>query len=495
LQLFEYHNFGYCDHIAPSSTTNSAMASKSSQPPKPGPEPDTERNQYIPSFIANKPFYVPADTGADYLEHQRLQRVESDSLASSKWYDRGTKRGPAATKYRKGACENCGAMTHKAKDCLQRARKQGARWSGKDIVADEVVSEVRLGWDAKRDRWNGYDAGEYEKVVEGFNEMEKLRKKAAGEIEEGEGDGEGDRYEEETDMGRKQSTSTRNLRLREDTAKYLLNLDLESAKYDPKTRTMVDSGATADQAAALVAEEGFVKKSGDAAEFDRAQRYAWETQERDAGTKLHLQANPTAGEIVIKKEKKELNEQKAAHRKALLDKYGGQEHLSKAPLKDALVTESERFVEYDESGRIKGAPKVIPKSKYAEDVFIKNHTSVWGSWWANFEWGYACCHSTIKMSYCTGEEGKRALEDEQNRKKGIEMGDDEDTTAEQQPTESPRSPKGLPSLSSKQADTSKRKRAVEETRDGVTESDMDEFRRKRANATDPMAKMLGKVEI
>lgn len=30
--------------------------------------------------------------------------------------------------------------------------------------------------------------------------------------------------------------SVRNLRIREDTAKYLLNLDLESAYYDPKSR-------------------------------------------------------------------------------------------------------------------------------------------------------------------------------------------------------------------------------------------------------------------
>jgi len=35
------------------------------------------------------------------------------------------------------------------------------------------------------------------------------------------------------------STGTvRNLRIREDTAKYLLNLDLESAYYDPKSRSM-----------------------------------------------------------------------------------------------------------------------------------------------------------------------------------------------------------------------------------------------------------------
>ena len=34
------------------------------------------------------------------------------------------------------------------------------------------------------------------------------------------------------------SFMTRNLRIREDTAKYLLNLDVNSAHYDPKTRSM-----------------------------------------------------------------------------------------------------------------------------------------------------------------------------------------------------------------------------------------------------------------
>lgn len=34
------------------------------------------------------------------------------------------------------------------------------------------------------------------------------------------------------------SGSVRNLRIREDTAKYLLNLDPDSAYYDPKSRSM-----------------------------------------------------------------------------------------------------------------------------------------------------------------------------------------------------------------------------------------------------------------
>ena len=36
----------------------------------------------------------------------------------------------------------------------------------------------------------------------------------------------------------KQTVSVRNLRIREDTAKYLRNLDADSAYYDPKTRSM-----------------------------------------------------------------------------------------------------------------------------------------------------------------------------------------------------------------------------------------------------------------
>ncbi|KAK1079715.1 mRNA splicing protein, partial [Friedmanniomyces endolithicus] len=249
---------------------------------KPADNKSNDRNEYIPSFISKKPFYVSdaLASDSDYLEHQRLQndsREKNDSLANAKWYTRGstTSTAPKATKYRKGACENCGSMSHKGKDCLQRKRKHGAKWTGRDIAGDEKVEEVRLGWDAKRDRWNGFEAGEYREVVEDFEVVEEMRKRkaraAAGGEEGGDGedvDGEeGAKYEEETDMGRKQSTSTRQLRLREDTAKYLLNLDLDSAKYDPKTRSMLDTATSTNE---LIAEDGFQKASGDAAEFERA---------------------------------------------------------------------------------------------------------------------------------------------------------------------------------------------------------------------------------
>jgi hypothetical protein len=48
-------------------------------------------------------------------------------------------QGPKATRYRKGACANCGAMTHKRVDCLERPRKLGAQYTGKNIAADEYI--------------------------------------------------------------------------------------------------------------------------------------------------------------------------------------------------------------------------------------------------------------------------------------------------------------------------------------------------------------------
>ena len=43
---------------------------------------------------------------------------------------------------------------------------------------------------------------------------------------------------------------------------------------------------------------------------------------------------------------------------------------------------------------------------------MNNHTGVWGSFYdrRTGKWGFRCCHSVIRNSYCTGEEGRRANE-------------------------------------------------------------------------------------
>lgn len=177
------------------------------------------------------------------------------------------------TKFRKGACTNCGALTHTAKTCIERPRKIGAKFTGKDIGQDEVISHVKLNYEGKRDRWNGYDPDQYKTVIEEWEVLEgerrrrkeqaisdklqrrvdrKLRRQAAKEAnggvsvsssdsdssEEQDPDKQTGQQEEFVNKDPRVRTAVRNLRQREDTAKYLRNLDPKSAMYDGKSRMM-----------------------------------------------------------------------------------------------------------------------------------------------------------------------------------------------------------------------------------------------------------------
>ena len=62
-------------------------------------------------------------------------------------------------------------------------------------------------------------------------------------INDSDDSGDEEKYADQADMAGqkfdpKTRTTVRNLRIREDTAKYLYNLDPNSAYYDPKTRSM-----------------------------------------------------------------------------------------------------------------------------------------------------------------------------------------------------------------------------------------------------------------
>lgn len=68
-------------------------------------------------------------------------------------------------------------MTHKKRDCLERPRKKGAKHTGLDIKPDEVISKVELGFEAKRDRWNGFEAMEQLEAVKEWQVVEEKRQK------------------------------------------------------------------------------------------------------------------------------------------------------------------------------------------------------------------------------------------------------------------------------------------------------------------------------
>lgn len=97
-------------------------------------------NPHIPHYIAAAPWYI--GTTGPTLKHQRAPEEKQKHYASiNDWYKKGVNLSSVATKFRKGACENCGAMTHKKKDCLERPRKVGARFTGDSIAPDEFVNK------------------------------------------------------------------------------------------------------------------------------------------------------------------------------------------------------------------------------------------------------------------------------------------------------------------------------------------------------------------
>ncbi|XP_011167880.1 pre-mRNA-splicing factor Slu7 [Solenopsis invicta] len=377
-------------------------------------------NPHIPQYISATPWYFGAQ--GPTLKHQRPQPEKQKQYSTiDSWYNRGVDTSRAATKYRKGACENCGAMTHKQKDCFERPRKVGAKFTNSMIAPDEFTQpELSMDYDGKRDRWAGYDPSEHRAIVEEYQKIEEAKRQmraeklnAEEENDEQDSDKDEDKYVDEVDMpgtkvDSKQRITVRNLRIREDTAKYLRNLDPNSAYYDPKTRSMRDNPYAGTDREVDFKGENSARFSGDTQQHANAQLFAWDAHEK--GVDVHLLAEPTKLELLKQEYDKKRDELKEKARDSVIERYGGDEHL-KVPSKSLLLAQTEHYVEYSRYGKIiKGQDRQVIRSKYEEDVHPNNHTSIWGSYWQDGKWGYKCCYSFIKNSYCTGEAGKKAAE-------------------------------------------------------------------------------------
>lgn len=411
-------------------------------------------NPHVPDYMSKAPWYL--DTGKRSLKHQKKPETNDKYVGIDEWYQRGQKAdAPVATKYRKGACENCGAMSHKAKDCLERPRKKGAKWTNKNIAPDEHLADFgdkKVDFATKRDRWNGYDPAEHKRILDEYEAVEeerrrireeeidkqtstdisaakklakKTKKKAKGEdatsggtadpdfssSDEEDDDDEKEKYAESANMaGQKVDTdnrmSIRNLRIREDRAKYLYNLDPNSAYYDPKTRSMREApDALRRPEDSQFAGDNFNRAKGDTIAMQRLQLFAWQAEAR--GNDLHLQANPTVNEKQFKEFQEKKEKLRDTTKSSILDRYGGAQHFDSVP-KELLSGQTENYVEYSRTGKVvKGQERAKAKSRFEEDVLEKNHTQVWGSWYdlSSGQWGYKCCHSTLPNSYCTGQAG------------------------------------------------------------------------------------------
>lgn len=131
-------------------------------------------------------------------------------------------------------------MGHNRKQCTERPRKIGAKFTNSRIASDDLIKDLKMNWEVKRDRWNGYSPDMYKEVIEDYKNYEDVRKKVKGE--------EADQMLVSPDPLKAATLPSGNkkekfqglggVRNREDRAKYLLNLDVNSATFDPKSRTL-----------------------------------------------------------------------------------------------------------------------------------------------------------------------------------------------------------------------------------------------------------------
>ncbi|MQM08004.1 hypothetical protein Taro_040853 [Colocasia esculenta] len=505
-------------------------------------EDGKEINPHIPQYMSSAPWYLNAERPS--LKHQR--KWKSDPNYTKSWYDRGAKIFQA-DRYRKGACENCGAMTHDAKSCMDRPRKIGAKWTNKHIAPDEKIETFELDYDGKRDRWNGYDPSTYARVIERYEARDEARRKFLKEeqlkrlerknsIKDGEDEVSEDEVSEDEDedelkvdeakvdeskqmdfakvekrvrtTGGGSTGTVRNLRIREDTAKYLLNLDVNSAYYDPKTRSMrEDPLPDMDPNEKFYVGDNQYRSSGQALDFKQLNIHAWEAFEK--GQDIHMQAAPSQAELLFKNYKVIKDKLKSRVKETIMEKYGNAASEETLP-SELLLGQSEREIEYDRAGRvIKGQEAALPKSKYEEDVHINNHISVWGSWWKDHQWGYKCCRQTIRNSYCTGSAGIEAAEAATDLMKANmarkEIVDDKPIQREEKNlatwgTEVPADlvlDKKLLSEALKREDQRKKEEKDERKRkynvkwnDEVTAEEMEAYRMKKSHLEDPMNDFL-----
>ena len=133
-------------------------------------------NPHIPQYISESPWYLNHD--GPTLTHQRQQEEKVKTYSGiDEWYKKGVNAQSIATKYRKGACENCGSLTHKKRDCVERPRKVGAKYTGTNFAPDEHLQpNLSLTYDGKRDRWNGYDNIAHKETIEEYEKLEDVKR-------------------------------------------------------------------------------------------------------------------------------------------------------------------------------------------------------------------------------------------------------------------------------------------------------------------------------
>lgn len=183
---------------------------------------------------------------------------------------------------------------------------------------EEEKKKPKNDYDEKRDHWAKFDVSQHRTVVN-----DRLDSKPT--------------ESSEPMADERARTVVRNLRIREDTAKYLHNIQADLTDYNPKTRSLkARNVGDATESLFVEAEESFVPagKDGERAVF------AWQTEERARQAGLLKRRQEMESEAVgdVQKEK--------VVSKELAAKYGV------AKKTGPVIAESDVYVEYTASGQI-----------------------------------------------------------------------------------------------------------------------------------------------
>ncbi|CAI7721531.1 hypothetical protein PVIIG_04760 [Plasmodium vivax India VII] len=422
-------------------------------------EEGNDINPHMPQYIIKAPWYLNQTKPG--LKHQRYRGTEKVKIEE----ERNKKVYVKNLKHISDFCKNCGSATHKEKDCLERTRKKKLNFANRQNEEDFVCLTQDLGYDGNRDRWVGYDPENFEQVYREYEKIvEEKKKRKAEELKQkyerkasagkkrrggvsGDGGGSGhggvddandhsrsdsDNEEDEADLGddapkgatgaddpqkssvnagnlnasEKHRNVARNLRIREDTAKYLYNLSLNSAFYDPKSRSMrEDPFATTrgnlPEDSNHYKGENYYNNTDEAIESKKLEIFAWETYKR--GENVHFNAQPTQLELLYKEflaKKKKLIKKKE---EGILKKYKCEDAVgTDGPVGEEL-SQSEVYTEYKPVDQIDSKVKRVKiLSRYEEDVHLFEHSSVFGSYYdrEKGKWGYRCCRSTDRFQKC-----------------------------------------------------------------------------------------------
>jgi len=402
-------------------------------------------------------------------------------------------------KYEDGALETDIGMK-KSERFAKNPRIRITKTGNRTFEVDQVLHGKET-YDSKRDKYHGFEVQQHqERVREIHAERDAIRRKLKAAKEKDHANNGGDNGEKkdhgsdsdsdyDSDAGSdsedefvqrdsdamhssrlarqggvggaQMKVTARNLRIREDTAKYLRNLDPNSAYYDPKSRSMRDNpNPQEDPSEVQFAGDNFTRVSGDAVGLAQTQVFAWDIMGKAGGggaeegaattsaaaPSIHPQANPSQAELMKKKFTNQAVDLKTKQKQAVLNKYGGAEFLDGdgglgSAAKDSLdvstqdaeraakerkarfgvIVQEEHFTRDGKTakgGATSAKTMVNLKSKYEEDVCINGHTTVWGSYFHKgaFMWGYSDDHSLMNNSYCTGSNG-RIANDEANEMK------------------------------------------------------------------------------